>query len=244
MESKIAIVYRPLAEIRHYQNNPRTHTPGQIAKLKKSLAKYGWTNPLLIADGELLAGHARTDAAIEMAGEGMPIRGNPDPYMAPTVDLSHLSKAERRAYIIADNQLQITGSGWDNDLLRGELTALSELDFDLSLTGFEDSELSGLLAEPPGDGLTDQDEVPATPQTPVSRPGRRLDHGAPQTDVWRQHKLYRRCCAYMWPSSRPVFYVPAVSLPTRLREGHWRLGRFDARRVLSPSGQRGRSAPC
>jgi DNA modification methylase len=176
---KLEIVYRPLSEIRPYAKNARTHTPHQIAKLKKSLAKYGWTNPMLIADGELIAGHARLDAAIEMAAEGQPIRGNPDPMMGPTVDLSHLSAAERRAYILADNRMALD-AGWDDELLRAELSALTDLDFDLSLTGFDDTELAGLLADPPA-GLTDPDEAPEPPQTPVSRRG----------DVWilGRHRL-------------------------------------------------------
>jgi ParB-like chromosome segregation protein Spo0J len=169
---RLEIVYRPLAEIRPYAKNARTHTPHQIAKLKKSLAKYGWTNPMLIADGELLAGHARLDASIEMAAEGIPIRGNPDPYQGPTVDLSHLSQAERRAYILADNRMALD-AGWDDELLRAELKALSEMDFDLSLSGFDDTELVGLLDEP-SVGLTDPDDAPDPPQTPVSKRG----------DVW------------------------------------------------------------
>lgn len=178
--AKLEIVYRALADIRPYPNNARTHTPQQIVKLKKSLAKYGWTNSMLIADGQLLAGHARLDAAIEMAAEGIPIRGNADPYQGPTVDLSHLSKAERRAYIIADNQLSITGTGWDDDILRAELSALTEDGFDLGLTGFDDTELASLLADQ-SEGLTDPDEVPEVPQRPVSVRG----------DVWcmGRHRL-------------------------------------------------------
>lgn len=150
---KIEIVYRPLAEIRPYAQNSRTHTPKQIVKLKKSLAKFGWTSPMLIADGELLAGHARLDAAIEMAAEGMPVRDNPDPLQGPTVDLSHLSKAERRAYVLADNRLALD-AGWDEELLTQELQELQDDGFDISLTGFEDLELSEFFdgIAPDGDG--------------------------------------------------------------------------------------------
>jgi DNA modification methylase len=99
----------------------------------------------------------------------------------PVIVLDHLSEAQKRAYIIADNQLALN-AGWDNDLLRQELAALQNEDFNLDLIGFEDEELARLLAaQDAAEGLTDEDAVPELPQTPVSLPA----------DLWclGNHKL-------------------------------------------------------
>ena len=86
--------------------------------------------------------------------------------------LANLTEAQRRALVIADNQLAITGAGWDEDKLRLELAALREESFDLNLVGFDDAELARLLAdEDASNGLTDEDAVPELPATPVSAAG-------------------------------------------------------------------------
>ena len=118
-----------------YARNARKHTRKQIELLRSSLAHYGWTNPMLIADNEMIAGHGRLAAAISMAHENEPIAGNADPWTGPTVDLSHLSEADRTAYRIADNKTALE-AGWDNDLLKLEFDTLALTGFDLSLTGF------------------------------------------------------------------------------------------------------------
>lgn len=141
---QLAIEYRPLAELKPYARNARTHTPAQITKIRESLAKYGWTNPMLIADNGMIAGHARLIAAIQMAEQGQPIRSNEDPWAGPTVDLSHLSGAERKAYILADNRLALD-AGWDNELLRLEFTDLKVSGFDLALTGFDAAQVGDIL---------------------------------------------------------------------------------------------------
>jgi hypothetical protein len=99
----------------------------------------------------------------------------------PVIVLDHLSEAQKRAYIIADNQLALN-AGWNDDLLREELAALQDESFDVSLLGFEDEELAQLLAaQDASEGLTDEDAVPELPQTPVSVTG----------DLWilGEHKL-------------------------------------------------------
>lgn len=143
-DAAIAIKYRPLRELEPYTKNARTHTAKQIAKLRASLGRFGWTNPLLTAGNSMIAGHARLAAAIAMAEAGEPIAGNADPWLGPTVDLSHLSPADRRAYVIADNRLALD-AGWDNDLLRLELGDLKFDGFDLAFTGFELKELNALF---------------------------------------------------------------------------------------------------
>jgi ParB-like nuclease domain len=124
-----------------YENNPRTHSDAQISQLVASIKEFGFTNAIL-TDGKngVVAGHGRLVAAQKL---GMAT--------VPTLELSHLSAAQRRAYIIADNKLALA-AGWDDDLLRLELGALREDGFDLSLIGFDAGELAGLFGEGGLDG--------------------------------------------------------------------------------------------
>ena len=116
--------------------NPRTHSPAQIAQVAASIREFGWTNPILVGvDNDIIAGHARLMAARQLGMDAVPV-----------IQLSHLSEAQRRALVIADNQLALN-SGWDQELLRLELAMLQEADYDLSLVGFDDEELNRLLAE-------------------------------------------------------------------------------------------------
>jgi hypothetical protein len=145
----LSVVMRPLRELEPYKKNARTHSPEQIRKVRASLNRFGWTNPILIAGKSIIAGHARHMAAIAMAEGNEPIPRNIDPWEAPTIDLSHLSAAERRAYVIADNRLA-EDAGWDRDILRSELGDLMSMGLDLSLTGFAPPEISEILV-PPGE---------------------------------------------------------------------------------------------
>jgi ParB-like chromosome segregation protein Spo0J len=140
----LAVVYRDLRELLPYARNARTHPADQIRKIRASLARFGWTNPMLIADDTMIAGHARLSAALLMAHEGEAIKGATDPWQGPTIDLSHLTATERRAYVIADNRLAMDG-GWDRALLMDEMKALSMDNFDVSLTGFPKDQLDVLL---------------------------------------------------------------------------------------------------
>lgn len=119
-----------------YINNARTHSPEQITKLRSSLREFGFINPILVdKDYNILAGHGRLAAAKE---EGIS--------KIPCVFVEHLSDAQKKAYIIADNRMAMD-AGWDDDLLRVELEALQGEDFDMLLTGFDDKELSDLFAD-------------------------------------------------------------------------------------------------
>jgi ParB-like chromosome segregation protein Spo0J len=119
------IVMRPVASLVPYASNSRTHTPDQISLIARSIEAFGFTNPILV-DGEngIVAGHARLKAAQKIGLTEV-----------PTIELSWLTPAEKQAYIIADNQTAIAGSGWDAEMLRLELGDLKELGFDLTLTG-------------------------------------------------------------------------------------------------------------
>ena len=143
-------------ELIPYERNPRTHTPDQITKIAASLLEYGWTNPILV-DGEsgIIAGHGRLLAARELGMETVPV-----------IELSHLSEAQKRAYVIADNRLALD-AGWDEALLTEELQALEGMDFDLAMTGFELDELHGYLE----DEEDEEAPIPEPPEDPVTRPG-------------------------------------------------------------------------
>lgn len=165
-----------VASLVPYEKNTRTHSPDQINKIAASITEFGWTNPVLIdGDNNVIAGHGRILAAKQLGITEV-----------PAIDLSHLTATQRRAYIIADNQLALE-SGWNEDLLAQELADLKLDGFDLSLIGFADSDLNAILTGL-GDfeGLTDPDEVPEAPIIPVSKPG----------DVWLigKHKLMNGDC--------------------------------------------------
>jgi DNA modification methylase len=141
--------------------NPRTHSPEQAAQLAASIREWGWTNPILVgADKDIIAGHARLMAARKL---GM--------IEVPVIVLRHLSEAQRRALVIADNQLALN-SGWDEEMLRLELAMLQDDKYNLDLVGFDDEESARLLADQEGaEGLTDEDAVPEITETPVTAPG-------------------------------------------------------------------------
>src|ERR1035437_395470 len=162
----IQVEHWPISRLIPRITNPRTHTPEQVAQIAASMREWGWTNPILVgAENDVLAGHARLLAARQLGMTEVPV-----------IQLGHLSEAQRRALVIADNQLAITGAAWDETSLRLELAALQESDFDLSLVGFDDEELARLLEQQDGvPGLTDEDAVPEATETAISVTG----------DLWR-----------------------------------------------------------
>lgn len=152
------IINRKITELIPYVNNARTHSDEQILQICSSIKEFGFTNPVLI-DGEngIIAGHGRLMAAKKLGMEEV-----------PTIELSHLSEAQRKAYILADNKLALN-SGWDNDLLAIEFAELGALGFDLELTGFTLDEIDALTPEEIPPGLTDEDSVPELPEEPVTK---------------------------------------------------------------------------
>lgn len=153
-----------------YVNNARTHSPEQINKLRSSLREFGFINPVIIdRDFNVIAGHGRILAAKE---EGIT--------EVPCVFADHLTDAQKKAYIIADNRMAMD-AGWDEELLRVEIEALQADDFDLALTGFDEKELSKLFDDGT-EGEDDNFDVDAELEKPVfSKPG----------DVWTlgRHRL-------------------------------------------------------
>lgn len=153
----LKIEYRSVADLIPYARNSRTHSDAQVAQIAASIKEFGWTNPVLIdGDKGIIAGHGRVLAARKLKHKKI-----------PTIELSHMTEAQRRAYVIADNKLA-ENAGWDTDLLKLEVADLGALDFDLSLLGFDDAALAGLLAPPATEGQTDPDAVPEPPADPVS----------------------------------------------------------------------------
>jgi DNA modification methylase len=159
----------PLSRLTPHARNTRTHSDVQIAQIAASIREWGWTVPVLVDEnGTIIAGHGRVLAAQRLSLVDVPVmiaRG--------------WSEAKRRAYVLADNKLTLNG-GWDEAMLRAELADLAGLGVDLSLTGFSETEVQALTAEP-SPGQADPDEVPEAPAAPVSRLG----------DVWLlgRHRL-------------------------------------------------------
>ena len=146
-----------------YAMNSRTHSDKQVDQIAASIKEFGFLNPIIV-DGEngIIAGHGRVMAAKKLGMAEL-----------PTVEASHLTKAQKKAYVIADNRLALN-AGWDTEVLGAELSELQGLDFDIDLLGFDTEELAKLLEPEQVEGLTDEDDVPDVPDEPITKPG----------DVW------------------------------------------------------------
>jgi ParB-like chromosome segregation protein Spo0J len=155
------IEHWPLEKLIPYARNPRTHSAAQVAQIAASIREFGFNAPILVdSNAGIIAGHGRLLAARKLKLPEVPV-----------IVLDHLSETQKRAYIIADNQLALT-AGWDDDLLKVELAALREDDYDLDQLGFEDKELAALLEEAEAsNGLTDEDAAPEPPEVATSAPG-------------------------------------------------------------------------
>lgn len=130
------IEQREVADLIPYAANSRTHSDTQIAQIAASIKEFGWTNPILIdADDTIIAGHGRLLAARKLGMEEVPV-----------IVLDHLTKAQQKALVIADNQLALN-AGWDMDMLKAEIEGLSLDGFDLELLGFSSDELNDILNE-------------------------------------------------------------------------------------------------
>lgn len=131
---RLEIKYLPIDALVPYSRNPRTHSEEQVAQIAASIREFGFTNPILIDDRNgIIAGHGRFAAAKELGLD-----------QVPCIDLSHLTEEQRRALVIADNKIALNG-GWNDELLRLELTDLKELGADLELTGFDAMELADIM---------------------------------------------------------------------------------------------------
>ena len=134
--AELKIEYLLATDLVPYENNSRTHSQQQVDQIKRSMNEFGFTNPILLDENNgIIAGHGRLQAAQELGTK-----------LVPTITLKGLTKAQRKAYVIADNQLALN-AGWDNSILGQELSELEKLNFDLDLIGFDNNEISGLMFE-------------------------------------------------------------------------------------------------
>lgn len=154
------IEYIEIEKLIPYVNNARVHDDNQITQIASSIKEFGFNNPVLIDDSNgIIAGHGRVMAAKKL---GL--------IEAPTIKLSHLNDAQRKAYILADNRIALNSS-WDNQLLSLELQDLND-EIDLTLLGFDADELNALLNPiEETEGLTDEDAVPDVPDEPKTKLG-------------------------------------------------------------------------
>jgi DNA modification methylase len=160
---------RPIESLVPYVNNARTHSDEQIAQIAASMKEWGWTNPILVDEGGMIiAGHGRVLAARKLGYSE-----------APVMVANGWTEAQKKAYVLADNQLAMN-AGWDANLLRVELQGLANFDFDLDLIGFDN--LESLMADKT-QGLTDPDDVPDVQEQAVTGKG----------DTWLLGKHRLRC---------------------------------------------------
>jgi ParB-like chromosome segregation protein Spo0J len=164
----------PIDRLVPYQKNSRTHSQLQVQQIARSIQRFGFTNPILVdSEDGILAGHGRLAAARDLGLREVPV-----------IVLDHLSQTERRAYLIADNQLALN-AGWDTAVLQQEIAALSLADFELDVLGFDLDELNSILD---GDFGTEEQEEEEADES--------FDRGQPlaiilepqEMRLWRQVK--------------------------------------------------------
>jgi ParB-like chromosome segregation protein Spo0J len=135
----LKITYQKCSDLKKYERNSRTHSEAQIGQIRKSIEEFGFTNPLLVdEDGQVIAGHGRLIAAELM---GM--------HEVPCVQVTHMTPAQKRAYIIADNKLAMN-AGWDEELLSLELGELKDQGVELGIIGFSANELDDIFGAKDG----------------------------------------------------------------------------------------------
>lgn len=152
----------PVDRLIPYARNARTHSDAQVAQIAGSIAEFGFVNPILIGeDGVIVAGHGRLLAAQRLGMKDVPV-----------IVLGHLTETQRRALVIADNRIALN-AGWDEEMLKLELTDLDGLDFNMDLLGFSDDELDAMLdgGEGETEGLTEEDAVPEIEEKAISKIG-------------------------------------------------------------------------
>ncbi len=155
-----SVEHWPLQRLIPYARNARTHDDGQVSQIAGSIAEFGFVNPILVGDDNvIIAGHGRLMAAQQLGLETVPV-----------IVLRHLTEAQRRALVIADNKIA-ENAGWNAELLKLELGDLQDLGFDLDVIGFSDEELDELLGLEDESGHTDDDAVPEVEEEPVSKTG-------------------------------------------------------------------------
>lgn len=208
--TKLSIKYRLTDELIPYVNNSRTHSPEQVAQVAASIKEFGFTNPILIdEEGGIIAGHGRLMAAQKLGLDSV-----------PTIKLSGLTEAQKKAYVIADNQLALN-SGWDLDLLKVEIEGLKELNFDIDLIGFDDDFIDELLVD---DSETDQDDESKYTdkiETPIYEPTGEMPEVSELVDTAKSSDLIAEIDKHELPDEIRDFLV----------RGAYRHDKFDFRAI-------------
>lgn len=218
-------------DLRPWARNARTHSKKQLRQIADSIRRFGFTNPVLIdRENTILAGHGRVRAALEIGMENV-----------PCLRIEHMSEAEKRAYVLADNKLALN-AGWDEDLLAAELGALLEspdLDFDIGLTGFAIAEIDQILAAPdPEEPGNPVDDILGADAPRRVRPG----------DIWQLGRHRLACGDALDPGvvarlmegeeARMVFSDPPYNVPI---DGHvGNSGKVQHREFAMASGEMSR----
>ena len=165
----MTLKYKSINDLIPYVNNTRTHSEEQVNQIASSIKEFGFTNPVLIDEqGGIIAGHGRVMAAKKLNINEV-----------PTIILNNLSEAQKKAYIIADNKIALN-AGWDEELLKIEIEALQDMDFNIDLLGFSDEELADLeigLEDLPELDTDKADEVPEVEENPVIKLGDLIELG-------------------------------------------------------------------
>lgn len=158
--NSLKIINLKLSELKPYANNARIHDEQQVKQIVNSIKEFGWTNPILIDENNnIIAGHGRIMAAKILKLESV-----------PCIPIKDLTEAQIKALVIADNQLALNAN-WHEDILKVELEALKDFDFNIDLLGFDDKFLNSLLEPEIVEGLTDEDAVPEVPEEPKTKLG-------------------------------------------------------------------------
>jgi len=184
---KLQITYLKTNDLLPYAGNSRTHSDEQVNQIAASIKEFGFAAPICVAEGTILAGHGRVMAARKLGLEEV-----------PTVDLSHLTPAQRRQYVVTDNKLALN-AGWDEEMLAAEIALMAEEGSDLDVLGFTADELAEIQAETT-EAETDPDETPEAPVQPASVLG----------DVWVMGN-HRIICGDCTNPSNPAYVDVAVT---------------------------------
>lgn len=159
-QRQLTVTYKRVDELIPYVNNARTHSDEQVTRIASSIKEFGFTNPILIdGDNGIIAGHGRLMAAKKLGMREV-----------PTIELSGMNDAQKRAYILADNKLALD-AGWDEELLRLEFEELRGVAIDLELTGFSLDEINEILGDFDPEKEIEEGDLPEPPKQPKTKLG-------------------------------------------------------------------------
>lgn len=198
----LKITYKKIKDLKKYEQNARTHSIEQVQQIINSIKEFGWTNPILIDENDIIiAGHGRLNAA-EML--------NLDE--VPCIVLTGLTEIQKRAYLIADNQLALN-AGWDFELLQAEIESLKLDDFDISLLGFSDEDFNNIFGDEKEEVLEDETYTNKI-QTPVYEPSENTPFISELYDSNKTKTLIKQIKSFNLPKEIESFLFSAAQRHT------------------------------